>query len=576
MRAVISWLALGPALAVVALWQLRPTWLIDRLDTTDACIGAALSPLPAAGDESALTRGEPVRISIDRERPLTRVDRRFLSVAVDTSQLLGGHFWSASGRVEVGRGSERVQPLDLGRPGLVELARALGPAYLRVGGTEADHVFYAVGAARGSERPREYELALDEAAWNALGDFAHAAGFDLMFTVNAGPSARDEGGAWRPDNAEQLFAYAAARGDAVAVWELGNEVNGYWFIHGLLHQPSGKQYGRDLWAFRSALARHFDAPRVAGLASVYFPRLGEPLFEGFSFSSDALEAGGRALDIISWHYYPAQSRRCPVATRRARPGHLLAPAELDEVLHWSEELGQLRDRWAPSAALWLGETGPAQCGGEPGLSDRYASGLWWLDQLGLAARGGQSVVVRQALVGSDYGLLDGATLEPRPDYYNSLLWRKLMGPIVLDARVSTGNPYVRAYAHCSPEPGSGVSLLVLNVHPEHAALFELVDAPPELKLYALSAPSLDSAQLYLNGTLLARRVNAESGRVDGPRLDGLSVASGTQTWTLPPASYAFFELPAMPRGMACDPASDRSAARGARSVQLSPPLPAIE
>jgi heparanase 1 len=570
MRAVIPWLSFGPALAAVALWHLRPTWFIDRLGTTDAWVGAALSP-PAALEASAPERALPLRIEIDREHPLARVDPRFVSVAIDTSQLVGGHFWSASGRVEVGRGSERVAPLDLKRPELIALARALGPAYLRVGGTEADHVYYALGAARGRARPQQYELELDEPTWNALAEFTRAAGFELMFTVNAGPSARDADGAWSPTNAEELFEYAALRADSVAVWELGNEVNGYWFIHGLSHQPSGRQYARDLWAFRHALGRHFEAARVAGPASVYFPRLGEPLFDWFDFLPEALEAGGPALDIVSWHYYPEQSRRCPVATRRARPGHLLAPAELDEVRHWSAQIEQLRQRWAPSAQLWLGETGPAQCGGEPGLSDRYASGLWWLDQLGLAARSGQAVVVRQTLVGSDYGLLDAVTLEPRPDYYNSLLWRKLMGEVVLDARLSSPYPYLRAYAHSSAEPGGGVSLLVLNLHPERAVAFEIEGAPRELLLYALSAPALDSPQLYLNGTLLARSANAVNGRADGPDreqgtiLEGRRVDNGGAPWTLPPASYVFFELPGIDSGRD-NPEYERAAASSAASA----------
>lgn len=557
MRSVLPWLSFGPALAAVVVWQVRPTWLIDRLGTTDAWIGAALSPPPVGRDEGALLRNEPVLISINREHALQRVDARFLSLAIDTSQLLGGHFWSASGRVEVGRGSERVPPLDLERPRLLALARALGPAYLRVGGTEADHVYYSVGAARGSERPPEYELELDEATWAALVAFARAARFELAFTVNAGPSARDATGAWRPDNAEQLIEHAAERGDPIALWELGNEVNGYWFIHGMWNQPSGAQYGRDLWSFRRALARHFQAPRVAGPASVFFPRLGEPSLAERDFTAQALESGGAALDVVSWHYYPQQSRRCPVATRRAHAGHLLAPSELDEGERWSAQLIQLRDRWAPAAQLWLGETGHAQCGGEPGLSDRYASGLWWLDRLGQAARGGQAVVVRQTLLGSDYGLLDGVTLEPRPDYYNSLLWRRLMGEVVLDTSVAPGNPYVRAYAHCSAH-GSGVSVLVLNVHPGREAKFEIEGAPRELWRYQLTAPSLDSRTLFLNGTPLgegngekqaSRAIGfaelASPSNVMGNENSGIGAALGERAagWTMPPASYAFFEAP---------------------------------
>lgn len=539
MRRVIGWSLVGLMGLGVAVWQLRPAWLVDHLYLTDRYLAAASHAAPELeAFQPAAVAGavEPARVVIDLQRPVEHVDEHFLSVAIDTSQLVGGHFWSASGRVEVGRGSERVAPIDLRRPRLRALARALGPAYLRVGGTEADHVHYAVGAARGSERPPAYELTLDESTWDGLQQFARAAGFELVFTVNAGPSARDADGAWRSENAEQLFAYAAARGDRVAVWELGNEVNGYWFIHGLTEQPSGEQYGRDLWTFRHALSRHFDAVRVAGPASVFFPRLGEPLFDGLGFLPAALEAGGAALDIISWHFYPQQSRRCPVATRRARPDRLLSPTELDEVERWAGELRAWRDRSAPGARLWLGETGHAQCGGEPGLSDRYASGLWWLDQLGRAARSGQAVVVRQTLLGSDYGLLDGGTLEPRPDYFNSLLWRKLMGRTVLDASASGADPFLRVYAHCSPQPGAGVSLLVLNEHPARAARFILHDAAPQVLGHVISAPALDSRHLTINDRVMTAR---DATRFE---LEGRALTSDGAPWTLPAASYAFLEL----------------------------------
>jgi heparanase 1 len=570
MRSVL-FLSLGPLLAALALWHLRPAWVVDHLNVTDGWASALLrAPRDAAGGDAAAraaggaaaasVSAQPVLLSVDVQRALAAVDPRFLSVAIDTSQLVGGHFWSASGRVEVGRGSERVPALDLRQPRLLELARGLGPAYLRVGGTEADHVYYAVGAGRGRARPAAYELELDEPTWDALVAFAGAAGFELVFTLNAGPSARDEDGAWRADNAEQLFEYAAARGHSVAVWELGNEVNGHWFIHGLSNQPSGPQYASDLWTLRRALERHFDAPKLAGPASVFFPLLGEPMFEWFGFLPRALEGGGGALDILTWHYYPQQSRRCPVATRRAEPGRLLSPAELDEGERWAAELRQLRDRFAPRARLWLGETGHAQCGGEPGLSDRYASGLWWLDQLGQAARGGHDVVVRQTLVGSDYGLLDGRTLRPRPDYYNSLLWRKFMGHTVLDVHLAAGNPHLRAYAHCSPD-GRGVSLLVQNQHPTQPARFELRDAPATTERYGLSAPALDSDELWVNDVPLV------AGAVRGgasAELELQPVAAGEGPWRLEPASSAFFQL----RGLeapACDAASP--------TVQLRGPAP---
>jgi heparanase len=527
----------------------------ERLGAVDGWVSAGLRL--AYGSPGVPAAQQPVArslVSVSLGAPLRELSPRFLSVAIDTSLLLGGRWWSPSGRVEVGRGSESVPPLDLSRPELRQLARALAPAYLRIGGTEADRVHYAFGAAA-HEPPRgDDELTLDAARWDALADFTRETGLELYFTVNAGPGARGTDGDWLAEPAERLLEHAAQRGHSVSVWELGNEVNAFWFQHGLHQQPSGAQYAADLHSFRALVRRHFPRARVAGPALAYFPLLGDPLPASVGFLPAVLEHAGTALDILSWHFYPQQSRRCLAATRRAEPGQLLAPAELDEMGRWSRELLELRDQHAPHAQLWLGETGSAQCGGEPGLSDRFASGLWWLDELGSAARDGQAVVIRQALIGADYGLIDAQTWQPRPDYFNSLAWKRWMGARVLEVGRSGDNPWLRLYAHCSArEPGVAV-LLALNVDATQPAAFRLAQPVMSVSGHQLTAPALDSRELRLNGTPLALE-HSEPG-VRWPALEGRAL-DGSQPIVLAPASYGFFEL----RGVA------------AASCQSSEPAP---
>lgn len=529
--------------AVLALAFSKP--MLVAVGSSDRFIGALLDVAYGGTAPTPPRTGQPVRMQVDGSRVAAEVDPRFLSFAVDTSQVVGGHFWSAAAdRVEIARGSERVPPFDFTRPLLARLAEELTPAFLRIGGTEADHVFYSSSDTPPASLPPGYELAFTRRHWDAVNAFVRRTGLDLFFTVNAGPGPRDERGRWTPHNFEELARYGRSRGDAVPVFELGNEVNGYPFVHGLSHRVSGKQYAKDARVFADVVKRYFPEARVVGPAGFLWPVMGEPLSTYYGIFEDFLEAGGGdALDALTWHFYPQQSRRCPMATRRAGPEVLLNPVHLDEHDRWAEYVERVRDRHAPGMRLWLGETGNAQCGGEPGVSDRFASTLWWLDELGAAARRGQSVVVRQTLAGSHYGMLDDETLEPRPDYYASVLHKRLMGTRVLSVKQAEAkNPYLRLYAHCTAErsrkaPGS-VTLLVVNVDSDHAAVVHGADAlGSEAHVYELGAPSLDSTTLELNG----KPLRTHAGGL--PPLEPSARVLSDDTLRFPPLSASFVVFP---------------------------------
>jgi heparanase 1 len=456
-------------------------------------------------------------------QPLATVDERYLSVAIDSSQLVGGHWWSPDGGVEA-IGRHRIAPVDLARHRLRELARELAPAYLRVGGTEADRIFYAVGDDASAPAPPVQDLVLTNERWSGLVDFAKGAGLDLFFTLNAGPSTRDDQGRWTTANAERLLRHAQERGERIAALELGNEINGYWFTYGLSQQPDGTTVAGDLEKLRAVATKWQPGALVVGPAEFYWPRVGSP-FASRTHVLGGLFAGTSRprIDAVTWHYYPVQSRRCPIATRRATLTELLDPAALDEITRWADDV---ETTTAHAAPVWMSETGGAQCGGEPGVSDRFASSLWWMDELGLLARRGQPVVVRQTLVGSNYGLLDESTLDARPDYFASLLFKRLMGRVVLDVHRRAGaDPYLRVYAHCTAaragKPTGSVTLLAINLHEHDRAAVQFSGAAgAAVEQYEMSARSLDSDEALLNGHRLSPSASLPElepriGRFDG-------------------------------------------------------------
>jgi hypothetical protein len=157
----------------------------------------------------------------------------------------------------------------------------------------------------------------------------------------------------------------------------------------------------------------------------------------------------------------------------------------------------LRDKYLPGKPMWLTETAEAACGGDE-FAGTFADTFRYLNQLGTLAQKGVQVVMHNTLASSDYGLLNEETLEPRPDYWAALLWKRTMGSVVLDPG-SRMDGSVRVYAHCSAGGKGSVTILAMNTDAEHE--HELMLPQAALRL-TLTAADLSSGDVLLNGTAL--------------------------------------------------------------------------
>jgi heparanase 1 len=494
---------------------------------------------PSSPKFSAPT-GRPEKVFVHSEVRLTEVDDRYLSLAIDASQVAGGHWWSRSAEMEGGLGKTRTHLFDFSRPRLHLLAKELAPAYLRIGGSEADVLYYDLDDHSEQEPPAPYDLVFSRQMWDDIHAFAQAVGYTVFFTVNAGPATRDEEKNWTIENAQKIFEYTRQKKYQVDVWELGNEINLFWHQYGNHNRISGQQYAKDFAKFRQLVKSYFPDALLAGPSSFYWPLMGEPLGFRYGVFEDFMKHGGHLVDIVTWHYYPQQSRRCGFAVRRAKPNLLLNPSYLDEVNKWAALNEKGRNDFAPQAQVWFGEVGNAQCGGEPGVSDTYVGGIWWLDLLGLIAQRGQRVIIRQTLCDSHYALIDDLTLEPNPDYWGSVLWKRLMGPRVLQVKGSGDNAYVRAYAHCLKDKCGAIVLLLINVSETREAkiIIEGIQSRGGAKIYEVSAPDLYAKEIRLNGEPIGLLGDTF------PEMPGKPVViNDDDIITLRPATYAFLEFP---------------------------------
>jgi len=463
-------------------------------------------------------------VTVDTGVAVAEVDPRFLSFAVDSSQIAGTEFWNEDPLTSEEEPEVPVDPYDFTRPRLANLTAPLAPAYLRIGGTHADYLFYDLSDAPVTEPPEPYEGVLNRGMWDPMADFVTANGLDLKFTINAADGPRDDDGVWQPDQARLLLEHARDRGDRLDVVELGNEPNGYLLFHGFALDPA--QFGDDLRVLRALRDEVLPGVKIAAPSVAYWPINGEFI----TFMEEALAEGGDALDVVTWHYYPQQSRRCPIQSVAAAPDVMQDPERLDEIRTWADEVEAAVAAHAPQADVWLGETGNAQCGGSYGVSDRWAGTFWWMDQLGLLARRGQKVVIRQTLSGSDYGLMDDTTLTPRPDYWASLLWKQLMGTTVLDA--TSADASLRTWAHCSD---GGVTVLAINLSADASVDVTLPDlAASGWQTWTLEADGLESSTVRLNGTTLETAADGTPPDLEGAATDWL---------ILPPRSIGFARIP---------------------------------
>ena len=100
----------------------------------------------------------------------------------------------------------------------------------------------------------------------------------------------------------------------------------------------------------------------------------------------------------------------------------------------------------------------------------------WLDQLGISAVHGIDVVMRMSFYHGKYALVD-KHLNPNPDYWLSVLYKRLVGSKVLGVEVMNSDLYspdkmtlnnsnngrVRVYAHCTHSTNYPIGSITMYV-----------------------------------------------------------------------------------------------------------------
>ena len=136
-------------------------------------------------------------ITVNLTSYMYEVSDRFLSVTIGAEAIK--HNW---------------RRIDFTAPRVINMAKGLAPAMLRVGGTSEDALIFE----ETTKLNQESNFTMNTTQWDAVNMFVEAVGWDLIFGLNV---LLRKNGAWDSRDAEELMTYTTSKGYKVN-WELGN------------------------------------------------------------------------------------------------------------------------------------------------------------------------------------------------------------------------------------------------------------------------------------------------------------------------------------------------------------------
>ena len=455
--------------------------------------------------------------------PIHTVDERLVSYNIEMTEVTGGTFWKSytPGQIEgteefppvkdiqnITAMAELMQhypPINLYNERLRELAKKLGPAWVRVSGTWATKTYYDLDDTTHGQAPEGYASVLTREQWIGVLDFVKAVGGKLLISVSNCAGDHPDGGPLDLTQAKKIFDFSHKYGVEIAAIEFMNEPN----MMELSGAPAGytaTDYARDQDILYSWVRKNYPdcllvGPCTTGDPSTVIDKNSKGFGAGIAALSktctthELLEGSKVKLDVFSYHYYNGVSERLASTAPDAHwPSEL---ANSDEYLAVAPETAKahaaLRDKYVPGGQMWVTESGDAGGGGDTWAST-YLDVLRTLNELGGFSSVTDGVIFHNTLASSDYGYLEYGSFKPRPNYFAVLLWNKLMGTTVYDC----SNPDVEGahiYCHSRRDKKPGVVYLIIN---NSLTDITTVELPKSAERYTLSAENMRSTVMQLN------------------------------------------------------------------------------
>src|SRR5699024_977609 len=171
---------------------------------------------------------------------LREMDSRLISYNIEMTEVTGGTFWKLytpaqiEGKEEVpqladlsqmGSLLEMFPPADLQDQRALDLAKALGSAYIRVSGSWATTTYYDLDGHTGGKVPEGFHSILTRDQWDRLLDFVKYTDSKLLISPANCDGVRNPDGTWNPGQLKLLLDYSRDYGVPVSAVEFMNEPN---------------------------------------------------------------------------------------------------------------------------------------------------------------------------------------------------------------------------------------------------------------------------------------------------------------------------------------------------------------
>lgn len=502
------------------------------------------------------TPGETISLPVCPPHLIRHVDKRLMSYNIEMTEVTGGTFWKSYTKEQIAGTAEfpsvtsftditampelmeYYPPIDLYNKRLRELAKELGPAWIRVSGTWATKTYYDFEGVTGGKAPAGYNSVLTSEQWIGVLDFAAYVGAKLLISVSNCAGDHPHGGPLDLTQAKKIFAFSHEHGVDIDAVEFMNEPN-MLELSGAPQGYTAADYARDQDILYTWVRANYPNCLLVGPCTTGDPSAAGTESKGFgagiasmtkSCTTEELLAGTQIpLDVFSYHYYNGVSERIAGIMPAAHwPGH---SAHSDAYLAVAPDCAKahtaLRDKFVPGGQMWVTESGDAGGGGDTWAST-YLDVLRTLNELGSYGTITDGVIFHNTLASSDYGFLEHGTFLPRPNYFAVLLWNRLMGTAVYDCG-DLSRENVHVYCRSRKDGACGVVYLIIN-----NSLTDNVSVtiPKDSLRYTLHAPTMRSSTMLLNGKELTL-----SGTCDIPELAPEPQPQGTVL--LAPGSCTF-------------------------------------